>query len=99
MPRINFFVFTIALSFILFYPSCNGNGESSIEARVTFRVDMGNEIVSNNGVHIAGTMESPNGSIEEMLDSDDDGIYLSLIHISEPTRLGMISYAVFCLKK
>src|SRR5450756_294840 len=27
------------------------------------------------------------------------GVHLSLIHISEPTRLGMISYAVFCLKK
>src|SRR5450756_3012869 len=27
------------------------------------------------------------------------GAILSLIHISEPTRLGMISYAVFCLKK
>ena len=27
------------------------------------------------------------------------GVLLSLIHISEPTRLGMISYAVFCLKK
>src|SRR5450756_2607943 len=27
-----------------------------------------------------------------------EGYYLSLIHISEPTRLGMISYAVFCLK-
>src|SRR5450756_1138284 len=27
------------------------------------------------------------------------GDFLSLIHISEPTRLGMISYAVFCLKK
>src|SRR5450756_3194466 len=26
-----------------------------------------------------------------------DAGYLSLIHISEPTRLGMISYAVFCL--
>src|SRR5665648_109360 len=26
-----------------------------------------------------------------------DGYKLSLIHISEPTRLGMISYAVFCL--
>src|SRR5450759_5361235 len=25
------------------------------------------------------------------------GRQLSLIHISEPTRLGMISYAVFCL--
>ena len=28
-----------------------------------------------------------------------DVLGLSLIHISEPTRLGMISYAVFCLKK
>ena len=28
-----------------------------------------------------------------------DQAELSLIHISEPTRLGMISYAVFCLKK
>src|SRR5450756_871433 len=27
------------------------------------------------------------------------GDRLSLIHISEPTRLGMSSYAVFCLKK
>src|SRR5450756_3082283 len=26
-----------------------------------------------------------------------DLLVLSLIHISEPTRLGMISYAVFCL--
>eukprot|EP00658_Telonema_sp_P-2_P024488 TRINITY_DN19841_c0_g1_i3.p1 TRINITY_DN19841_c0_g1~~TRINITY_DN19841_c0_g1_i3.p1 ORF type:complete len:100 (+),score=19.01 TRINITY_DN19841_c0_g1_i3:506-805(+) len=26
-------------------------------------------------------------------------MYLSLIHISEPTRLLSISYAVFCLKK
>src|SRR5665648_624288 len=29
----------------------------------------------------------------------DDPLTLSLIHISEPTRLGMTSYAVFCLKK
>ena len=31
--------------------------------------------------------------------SSSGALYLSLIHISEPTRLGMISYAVFCLKK
>src|SRR5450756_1092114 len=31
--------------------------------------------------------------------SGGTGVTLSLIHISEPTRLGMISYAVFCLKK
>src|SRR5450756_3005641 len=30
---------------------------------------------------------------------DQPFLVLSLIHISEPTRLGMISYAVFCLKK
>src|SRR5450756_335085 len=30
---------------------------------------------------------------------DTANAQLSLIHISEPTRLGMISYAVFCLKK
>src|SRR5664279_6242066 len=29
----------------------------------------------------------------------DDFLYLSLIHISEPTRRTPISYAVFCLKK
>src|SRR5450756_1440130 len=29
--------------------------------------------------------------------AERDHIDLSLIHISEPTRLGMISYAVFCL--
>ena len=29
----------------------------------------------------------------------DNIVYLSLIHISEPTRLLSISYAVFCLKK
>src|SRR5665647_23613 len=30
--------------------------------------------------------------------SDRDKLYLSLIHISEPTRRTPISYAVFCLK-
>src|SRR5450756_2675118 len=35
----------------------------------------------------------------EPMDTPHGFGYLSLIHISEPTRLGMISYAVFCLKK
>src|SRR5450756_2828385 len=34
-----------------------------------------------------------------VVDGDPASQDLSLIHISEPTRLGMISYAVFCLKK
>src|SRR5665648_874672 len=48
----------------------------------------------------------PNGVIDSWLPSGASWyiatavvMYLSLIHISEPTRLGMISYAVFCLKK
>src|SRR5450756_63776 len=46
---------------------------------------------------------TPNYYKESMTDSVLARFYtdvaLSLIHISEPTRLGMISYAVFCLKK
>src|SRR5665648_1237970 len=38
-------------------------------------------------------------TIRELKESVFEHYYLSLIHISEPTRLGMISYAVFCLKK
>src|SRR5450756_408654 len=41
--------------------------------------------------------EDLHGVLEEM--ELDPLLDLSLIHISEPTRLGMISYAVFCLKK
>src|SRR5450759_5898084 len=39
-----------------------------------------------------------NEALAELL-AREHGKTLSLIHISEPTRLGMISYAVFCLKK
>ena len=39
---------------------------------------------------------SPGGGAADDIGGEEG---LSLIHISEPTRLGMISYAVFCLKK
>src|SRR5665648_1203308 len=41
------------------------------------------------------------GDLHDYAVTPDDmkNLELSLIHISEPTRLGMISYAVFCLKK
>ena len=44
-------------------------------------------------------MSVRNLSLPEHYFSKLDIMELSLIHISEPTRLGMISYAVFCLKK
>eukprot|EP00658_Telonema_sp_P-2_P081723 TRINITY_DN8460_c0_g1_i2.p1 TRINITY_DN8460_c0_g1~~TRINITY_DN8460_c0_g1_i2.p1 ORF type:complete len:114 (+),score=38.71 TRINITY_DN8460_c0_g1_i2:164-505(+) len=44
------------------------------------------------GVGVAATSSSD-------VATRDEGPGLSLIHISEPTRLLSISYAVFCLKK
>src|SRR5450759_412307 len=40
-----------------------------------------------------------NKAVLTLADGSTIVLDLSLIHISEPTRLGMISYAVFCLKK
>src|SRR5450756_271769 len=45
-----------------------------------------------------GALDDDSQGLERRL-SHHRVLYLSLIHISEPTRLGMISYAVFCLKK
>src|SRR5678815_6191089 len=38
-------------------------------------------------------------SMSPAVDAESVYVWLSLIHISEPTRLLSISYAVFCLKK
>src|SRR5665809_19811 len=44
--------------------------------------------------------EDPDKDISLYVNSPGGSVYaLSLIHISEPTRLRRISYAVFCLKK
>src|SRR5450756_2355241 len=45
-----------------------------------------------------GDGEDP-GLRQDVLAAQPPRVALSLIHISEPTRLGMSSYAVFCLKK
>eukprot|EP00658_Telonema_sp_P-2_P072475 TRINITY_DN61603_c0_g1_i1.p1 TRINITY_DN61603_c0_g1~~TRINITY_DN61603_c0_g1_i1.p1 ORF type:complete len:206 (-),score=0.28 TRINITY_DN61603_c0_g1_i1:68-685(-) len=45
-------------------------------------------------------MEAAKSAVNNMMTlMEDKGCTLSLIHISEPTRLLSISYAVFCLKK
>src|SRR5450759_1962468 len=49
--------------------------------------------VHDHGVYVL------HGKARLRLGDEEQEVYLSLIHISEPTRLGMISYAVFCLKK
>ena len=51
---------------------------------------------------VAGdSIKAPGIKDVDVFTTEPDAAFLdlSLIHISEPTRLGMISYAVFCLKK
>src|SRR5665648_891779 len=45
---------------------------------------------------VAGSVAEPPGGSRVAHDVFISYSHLSLIHISEPTRLGMISYAVFC---
>ena len=72
-------------------------------------IKIGNYTFKDGSVY-TGEMKGrkPNGKGKTVFKNGDvfEGEYvkgkregLSLIHISEPTRLGMISYAVFCLKK
>src|SRR5665648_652617 len=58
--------------------------------------------LSENGILLTSRKEINEIKWDEISDIDYYGrngflmMELSLIHISEPTRLGMISYAVFC---
>ena len=49
-------------------------------------------------LHTVGTIATIMKMVK-MVDGSQRIVVLSLIHISEPTRLLSISYAVFCLKK
>src|SRR5660398_311346 len=51
---------------------------------------------SRNYVPVSLVAENEGGSVVGFVMGE---LFLSLIHISEPTRLRRISYAVFCLKK
>ena len=75
MPRTKIYLFSILFLSVLANYSCSVSGDSSPEALITFRVDMGNETISANGIHVAGTMQSVNGSIEEMFDLDNNDVY------------------------
>ena len=48
---------------------------------------------------VTGMLVDDNGHFFVNAMHPDPDHYLSLIHISEPTRHAQISYAVFCLKK
>ena len=67
MESINFF-FGLVLLFLV-------NVAYSQTAAVTFQVDMNNETVSPDGVHIAGGFQGWDPSATLLTDDDSDGIY------------------------
>src|SRR5678815_5798639 len=54
--------------------------------------------IGQNVLDIGGGSGEPSLTISGIVGPSGSVMYLSLIHISEPTRLLSISYAVFCLK-
>ena len=66
------------------------------EYRATFKIE---DIDSEDTVNTDSLQVYVDNNIEDWLTgeyNDEEGVYLSLIHISEPTRPRLISYAVFC---
>ena len=72
-----------------------GNNENSIRTSY-LRISIG---ASDLDEYPFSYNDLPAGETDIGMDNFDLGYDLSLIHISEPTRLRRISYAVFCLKK
>src|SRR5450756_3081658 len=70
-------------------------GELAEKSKVLVTIAGAGDVNFGDGV----TPYISSGGVDYPWESASAVFTLSLIHISEPTRLGMISYAVFCLKK
>ena len=70
-----------------------------MEIRVVGNHILSGEFVDNNRVNGAESVNRNLGVVVTRYGSSRSVERLSLIRISEPTRLGMNSYAVICLKK
>ena len=84
--------------------SCDKQSEQSIEGQIhvinDFAVRNGYTIVSSYIDRAKSAKTANRPQFLQMISDSAKGIFdLSLIHISEPTRHSLISYAVFCLKK
>lgn len=68
---------------------CATTGWASAQVSVTLRVDMSNETVSPDGVHVAGSFQGWDPSGTPMTDANMDGIYE---HTFEATTAGPIEF-------
>ena len=60
---------------VVCFGECIACGQVAPTSPVTFRVDMSNQQVSPNGVHVAGSMQGWNPGGTAMSDADGDGIW------------------------
>src|SRR5450756_3079017 len=74
----------------------DGKWDEDGEKRIPVDVKKGDKVIYGK---YAGTEYKTADGDELLILRASEILALSLIHISEPTRLGMISYAVFCLTK
>lgn len=66
------------------YASCNPCGPPPLDINLTFQVDMSDETVSANGVHVAGSFQGWDPAATEMTDIGDD-IYTITVVVSSGT--------------
>ena len=74
--------------------------DNVVAGQETFQDEIGFSLFLLVGTQAFGVAEFGNDSdFERHIVGQSFAVFLSLIHISEPTRQAEISYAVFCLKK
>ncbi len=69
------FIFLGLFFIILWSEAVNDPTEIRLNVNITFEVDMNAEVISAEGVHIAGSFQNWDADETEMFDPDDDGIY------------------------
>src|SRR5678816_2704293 len=85
---------------------CRGDAHGTMPNRSTSKRDAKVAIISmaqHASPKVTGQIDDLRAQLKifsvDVVTIHPPGMWLSLIHISEPTRLLSISYAVFCLKK
>jgi hypothetical protein len=70
---------------VVCYGECQACGVAAPSSPVTFRVDMSNQQVNANGVHVAGSMQGWNPGGTPLSDSDGDGIWEVTLELDHAT--------------
>eukprot|EP00658_Telonema_sp_P-2_P047866 TRINITY_DN3643_c0_g1_i2.p1 TRINITY_DN3643_c0_g1~~TRINITY_DN3643_c0_g1_i2.p1 ORF type:complete len:128 (+),score=31.13 TRINITY_DN3643_c0_g1_i2:134-517(+) len=86
--------FFMCVTFNLPFPYSNVHPSSTSRIRRDMRTFLRGSRALEDPIGLAGLKDEPSEHVMRAM-----AVRLSLIHISEPTRLLSISYAVFCLKK